>query len=128
MPTSVPPLPTSSSALTSLRATLPLGCVAASSTRCSTSTSCTHRGLCWPPCPSVTSTYSTVWPNTASMFTRGRLEVAASLTDAYWDNVPPGGVGPLGGRTETLHCDCQRARICIRLAAEAKVKEERYRQ
>jgi len=61
-------------------------CVAASSTRCSTSTSCAHLEPCWPPCPSVTSTYSTTWPNTASTFTRGRLGIAAWLTDASWDN------------------------------------------
>ena len=60
--------------------------VAASSTRCSTSTSCAQLEPCWPPCPSVTSTYSTTWPNTASTFTRGRLGIAAWLTDASWDN------------------------------------------
>ena len=60
--------------------------VAVSSTRCSTSTSCAHLEPCWPPCPSVTSTYSTTWPNTASTFTQGQLGIAAWLTGGFWDN------------------------------------------
>src|SRR4029077_3388800 len=32
------------------------------------------------------SSYSTAWPNIAPTFISGRLEVAASLTDTYWDS------------------------------------------
>src|SRR6185295_6921510 len=64
----------------------------ASSTRCLISTSCAHLEPCWPPCPSVTSTYSTAYPNTSRAFTRGRLDIAAWLTDDFWDNVAAPGV------------------------------------
>ena len=86
MPTSGPPVPPSSSASTSPRGTRRPVYVATSSTRCSTSTSCTHLEPCWPPCPSMTSTYSTTWPNTAPTFTRGPLGIAAWLTGGFWDN------------------------------------------
>jgi len=47
----------------------------------------------------VTSTYSTACPNTSLAFTRGRLDIAASLTDASWDNGAgrTGGAGGAGG-------------------------------
>ena len=51
--------------------------------------------------PSVTSTYSTAWPNTSPAFTRGRLDIAASLTDAFWDNGAGGTSGLRGGQHGT---------------------------
>src|SRR5258707_15729914 len=102
MPTSGPPVPASSSATTSPPGTPRPDYVAASSTRCSTSTSCTHLEPCWPTCPSVTSTYSTACPTTSPAFTRGLLDIAASLTDASWDNagaVPGGALAVPQGET-----------------------------
>lgn len=71
---------TVSSVSTSPSGIPPRGYVAASSTRCSTSTSCTHTEPCWPHCRSAMSTCSTALPGIAPTFTRGRLDAAASST------------------------------------------------